>query len=49
MACVLAGSANTACFSFYATKNLTCGEGGAVIARDRRSCTKSFACCGSTA
>jgi dTDP-4-amino-4,6-dideoxygalactose transaminase len=25
----------TACFSFYATKNLTCGEGGAVIARDR--------------
>jgi dTDP-4-amino-4,6-dideoxygalactose transaminase len=25
---------DTACFSFYATKNLTCGEGGAVIARD---------------
>lgn len=24
----------TACFSFYATKNLTCGEGGAVITRD---------------
>ena len=24
----------TACFSFYATKTLTCGEGGAVIARD---------------
>ena len=25
---------DTACFSFYATKNLTCGEGGAVIAND---------------
>ena len=25
---------DTACFSFYATKNLSCGEGGAVIARD---------------
>lgn len=25
---------NTACFSFYATKNLTCGEGGAVITND---------------
>ena len=25
---------NTACFSFYATKNLTCGEGGAVITDD---------------
>ena len=25
---------DTACFSFYATKNLTCGEGGAVIVRD---------------
>lgn len=24
----------TACFSFYATKNLTCGEGGALIVRD---------------
>ena len=24
------GLADTACFSFYATKNLTCGEGGAV-------------------
>lgn len=23
--------ADTACFSFYATKNLTCGEGGAVV------------------
>lgn len=26
--------ADYACFSFYATKNLTCGEGGAVSARD---------------
>lgn len=25
---------DTACFSFYATKNLTCGEGGAVTAND---------------
>lgn len=25
-----------ACFSFYATKNLTCGEGGAVVANDER-------------
>jgi len=25
-----------ACFSFYATKNLTCGEGGAVITNDER-------------
>jgi len=25
---------DTACFSFYATKNLTCGEGGAVVVRD---------------
>ena len=25
---------DTACFSFYATKNLTCGEGGAVITDD---------------
>jgi dTDP-4-amino-4,6-dideoxygalactose transaminase len=25
---------DTACFSFYATKNLTCGEGGAVITND---------------
>ncbi len=25
---------DTACFSFYATKNLTCGEGGAVGTRD---------------
>ena len=24
----------TACFSFYATKNLTCGEGGAVVTND---------------
>jgi len=24
----------TACFSFYATKNLTCGEGGALVVRD---------------
>lgn len=26
--------ADLACFSFYATKNLTCGEGGAVASRD---------------
>ncbi len=26
--------ADYACFSFYATKNLTCGEGGAVASRD---------------
>lgn len=25
---------DTACFSFYATKNLTCGEGGAVVTDD---------------
>jgi dTDP-4-amino-4,6-dideoxygalactose transaminase len=25
------GLADTACFSFYATKNLTCGEGGAIV------------------
>jgi dTDP-4-amino-4,6-dideoxygalactose transaminase len=25
---------HTACFSFYATKNLTCGEGGAVVTND---------------
>ncbi len=26
---------DTACFSFYATKNLTCGEGGAVVTNNR--------------
>lgn len=26
--------ADTACFSFYATKNLTCGEGGALVTDD---------------
>ena len=26
---------DTACFSFYATKNLTCGEGGAITTDDR--------------
>ncbi len=25
---------DAACFSFYATKNLTCGEGGAIVAND---------------
>jgi len=25
---------DTACFSFYATKNLTCGEGGAIVCND---------------
>lgn len=29
-----AGSFGTGCFSFYATKNLTCGEGGAVVTDD---------------
>lgn len=27
---------HTACFSFYATKNLTCGEGGALVTDDSR-------------
>jgi len=27
---------DAACFSFYATKNLTCGEGGAVVTNDTR-------------
>ena len=31
---------DTACFSFYATKNLTSGEGGAVICRDDRLATR---------
>lgn len=26
---------DTACLSFYATKNLTCGEGGAIVCNDR--------------
>lgn len=30
----------TACFSFYATKNLTCGEGGAVATDDEELCNK---------
>ncbi|WP_130470811.1 DegT/DnrJ/EryC1/StrS family aminotransferase [Candidatus Magnetaquicoccus inordinatus] len=29
-----AGASNTACFSFYATKNITCGEGGALATND---------------
>ena len=29
----------TACFSFYATKNLTCGEGGAIATNDRELAT----------
>lgn len=28
------GLSNAACFSFYATKNLTCGEGGAIVTDD---------------
>ena len=28
------GLGDTACFSFYATKNLTCGEGGGVVTND---------------
>jgi dTDP-4-amino-4,6-dideoxygalactose transaminase len=31
-----ASHAATACFSFYATKNLTCGEGGALATNDTR-------------
>jgi UDP-4-amino-4-deoxy-L-arabinose-oxoglutarate aminotransferase len=31
-----AGLADATCFSFYATKNLTCGDGGAVAVRDAR-------------
>lgn len=31
---------DTACFSFYATKNLTCGEGGAVVTNDDRLAEK---------
>lgn len=31
---------DTACFSFYATKNLTCGEGGAIITNDPRLADK---------
>jgi dTDP-4-amino-4,6-dideoxygalactose transaminase len=31
---------DTACFSFYATKNLTCGEGGAVVTNDDRVAEK---------
>jgi dTDP-4-amino-4,6-dideoxygalactose transaminase len=27
---------DSACFSFYATKNITCGEGGAVVCHDER-------------
>ncbi len=30
---------NVACFSFYATKNLTCGEGGALICNDENMYT----------
>ncbi len=31
---------DTACYSFYATKNLTCGEGGAVVTNDDRLAEK---------
>ncbi len=31
---------DTACFSFYATKNLTCGEGGAVVTNNDRLAEK---------
>lgn len=31
---------DTACFSFYATKNMTCGEGGAVTTNDGRLAEK---------
>jgi len=32
-----AGSFGTGCFSFYATKNLTCGEGGMVITNNEQT------------
>jgi len=31
---------HTACFSFYATKNITCGEGGAVVTNDEKIAEK---------
>jgi UDP-4-amino-4-deoxy-L-arabinose-oxoglutarate aminotransferase len=31
---------DTACYSFYATKNLTCGEGGAVVTNDDKLAEK---------
>jgi dTDP-4-amino-4,6-dideoxygalactose transaminase len=31
---------DTACFSFYATKNLTCGEGGALVTNDEQLAEK---------
>ena len=31
---------DTACYSFYATKNLTCGEGGALVCNDDELATK---------
>jgi dTDP-4-amino-4,6-dideoxygalactose transaminase len=31
---------DTACYSFYATKNLTCGEGGAVVTNDEALAAK---------
>jgi dTDP-4-amino-4,6-dideoxygalactose transaminase len=31
---------DTACFSFYATKNLTCGEGGALVSNDDKLAEK---------
>ncbi len=39
---------HTACFSFYATKNLTCGEGGAVVTDDDALAEK-LRCCACTA
>lgn len=34
------GLSNAACFSFYATKNLTCGEGGAAVTNAERMNTE---------
>jgi dTDP-4-amino-4,6-dideoxygalactose transaminase len=31
---------DTACYSFYATKNLTCGEGGAIVTNDEELAAK---------
>ena len=33
---------DVACFSFYATKNLTCGEGGAAVTNNRRIAERIF-------
>ena len=32
---------HSACFSFYATKNVTCGEGGMLVMRDQKDCERA--------